>query len=276
MVARPRHDPEMRTTFVESVLWKLLEEGVLTTSESVIAVCAGATERNLFSRLGFSDVLITNLDERIDDEAAFVPFRWSLQDAQNLTVQDASFDFAFVADGLHHCSSPHRGLLEMYRVSRKGLIVVESRDNLLMRLAARVGLTPDYELEAVVDNDFRWGGVDNRPIPNFIYRWTESEFKKTIRSFDPSGRHGFRFFYGLNLPFEQAKLKKTNVKFYAIRLAEPLVRAFTSLFKRQRNTLAMIALKPRHPNDLWPWLTVGRDGIEMDRSYARARFKTQA
>lgn len=266
----------MRTEFVESVVVELLEEGVLATSDSVIAVCAGSRERDLFAQLGFTNVLITNLDDRITDEGAFAPFSWSLQDAQNLNVPDASFDFAFVADGLHHCSSPHKALLEMHRVSRKGLVVVESRDN-LMRVATSVGLTPAYELEAVVGNDFKWGGVDNTAIPtNYIYRWTESEFKKTISSFDPSGKHVFRFFYGLNLPFEQAKIKKTNAKLYAVRLTEPLVKAFTGIFKKQRNTLAMVALKPRLPQDLWPWLAIGREGVELDRTYAGAHFKTPA
>ena len=266
----------MRTEFVESVVVELLEEGVLATSDSVIAVCAGSRERDLFAQLGFTNVLITNLDDRITDEGAFAPFSWSLQDAQNLNVPDASFDFAFVADGLHHCSSPHKALLEMHRVSRKGLVVVESRDN-LMRVATSVGLTPAYELEAVVGNDFKWGGVDNTAIPtNYIYRWTESEFKKTISSFDPSGKHVFRFFYGLNLPFEQAKINKTNAKLYAVRLTEPLVKAFTGIFKKQRNTLAMVALKPRLPQDLWPWLAIGREGVELDRTYAGAHFKTPA
>jgi SAM-dependent methyltransferase len=273
---REHQVPAVRTAFVESVLAELLEEGVLATSDSVIAVCAGSRERDLFAERGFANVLITNLDERITDEAAFAPFRWSLQDAQNLSIPDASFDFAFVADGLHHCSSPHKALLEMYRVSRKGLVVIESRDNLLMRVATSVGLSPEYELEAVVGNDFKWGGVDNTGIPNHIYRWTESEFKKTISSFAPAGKHVFRFFYGLNLPFEQAEMKKTNAKLYAIRLAEPLVKGFTGIFKKQRNTLAMVALKPRVPQDLWPWLTIGRDGIELDRAYAAAHFRTTA
>lgn len=266
----------MRTPFVESVLVELLQEGAIATTDSVVAICAESRERDLFAKLGFTNVLITNLDDRITDEAAFAPFAWSLQDAQNLSVPDASFDVAFVADGLHHCSSPHKALLEMYRVSRKGLVVVESRDNLLMRAATSVGLSPQYELEAVVGNDFKWGGVDNTPIPNHIYRWTEAEFKKTLSSFDPSGKHVFRFFYGLNLPFEQAKIKKTNAKLYAVRLAEPLVKAFTGIFKRQRNTLAMVAMKPRLPQDLWPWLTMGSEGIEFDRDHAAAHFKTPA
>jgi SAM-dependent methyltransferase len=258
------------------VLSDLLDDGVVTPSDSILTVCAGSGERDLFARLEFTDVLITNLDDRIPDGDPFDPFAWKRCDAQDLKLPDDSFDFAFVADGLHHCSSPHRALLEMYRVARKGLIVVESRDNLLMRIAARAGLTPEYEVEAVVDNEFRWGGVDNTSIPNYIYRWTESEFKKTINSFNPAGRHRFRFFYGLNLPFEQAKMKKSSAKLHAIRVAEPLVKGFTGLFRKQRNTLAMVALKPRVPHDLWPWLTTSRGAIEPDRDYARAHFRSAA
>lgn len=55
----------MRTAFVDSGLADLLEEGVITTSDSIIAVCAGSSERDLFARLGFTNVLITNLGERI-------------------------------------------------------------------------------------------------------------------------------------------------------------------------------------------------------------------
>ena len=43
---------------------------------------------------------------------------------------------------------------------------------------------------------------ENGPTPNHIYRWTEREFKKTIRSCDPTGEHGFQFHYGLNMPYE--------------------------------------------------------------------------
>ena len=34
--------------------------------------------------------------------------------------EDGAFDFVVVHQGLHHCHSPHRGLLEMYRVARRG------------------------------------------------------------------------------------------------------------------------------------------------------------
>ena len=73
----------------------------------------------------------------------------------------------------------------MYRVCINGVIAIEARDSLLMRVAVRFGFSSKYELEAVVAQGGRSGGLENGPIPNYIYRWTEREFKKTIRSCDP-------------------------------------------------------------------------------------------
>ena len=262
----------MRSAFVQSTLEALIEDKILDPSTSILVVCGGDAECDLFVKMGFSNVVISNLDERMIADQ-FAPLAWSFQDAQDLTYEDASFDFVFVSDGLHHCASPHRALLEMYRVARKGIIVFESRDSFLMRLANRLGLSPEYELEAVINHDFRYGGVNNTQIPNFIYRWTEQDFEKTVKSFDPVGKQQFRYFYGLNLPYETATFRKKKLKYYTIKLADPVLRLFTRLFKKQCNSFAMIALKPNVPGDLWPWLTLEDKAIVFQRSYAHKHFK---
>jgi SAM-dependent methyltransferase len=262
----------MRTPFTESVLEELLADGTISHSDRIIAVCAGVRERDIFLRCGFQDVTITNLDHSGSGDR-FPPFQWSYQDAHDLNYDDNSFDFAFVTDGLHHCSSPHRAMLEMYRVARRGIIVIESRNSLLMRAANHLGLSPEYEVEAVVGSEFKSGGVNNTDIPNYIYRWTESDFEKAIRSFDPMGKQDFRFFYGLNLPYELAGWKKSSLKFYVVKVADPLLRGFTRVFKRQCNTLAMIALKPRIPDDLWPWLKLQNGSVVFNADYAGQHFK---
>jgi SAM-dependent methyltransferase len=260
----------MRMEFADTVIRELLSDRKLTPSDSIVAVCAGVRDGDVFERCGFRNVLITNIDE---DDADDERFEWSYQDAQRLDLEDDSFDFAFVADGLHHCGSPHRALLEMYRVARKGIIVIESRDSLLMRAANRLGLSPTYEVEAVVGSDFSSGGVNNSDVPNYIYRWTEADFKKALRAFDPRGRHTFRFFYGLNLPYELAGWKKSSVKLKVIKATDPVLRGLTRVFKKQCNTMAMVALKPRIPHDLWPWLKVEDGGIAFAREYAGQHFK---
>ena len=264
----------MRTRFVQSVLKSLLREGVIKNSDHVLTVCAGEAERDVFSQLGFTHVLISNLDERMREEQ-FRPFAFQHEDAQRLSFEDGSFDVAFVADGLHHCRSPHAALVELYRVARRTVIVIESRDSFAMRLASRLGLTPRYELESVVDHNFQYEGVDNTPVPNFIYRWTESEFKKALRSYDPTGRQTFKFFYALNLPYEMAKLRRRRLKLWALRLATPVAKLFALLFKRQCNSFAMVATRPNYPADLWPWLAQERGEIVFDRSYADKHFKTR-
>jgi len=256
----------MRTPFVESVLTTLIGDAELERSDSILAVCAGTAERDLFVRLGLTNTVISNLDGRMTRDQ-FLPLTWSFEDATNLTFEDRSFDFAFVADGLHHTSTPHRAMLEMYRVARRGIIVIESRDGALMRFASRLGFSSEYEVEAVVDNDFCTGGLNNTDIPNYVYRWTESEFTKTIRSFDPVGRHRFRFFYDLNLPYERTKLEQADVKLRILELVDPLLGLFTRIFKKQCNSFGMVALKPRIPDDLWPWLAVDAGRIHFNRGY---------
>ena len=119
------------------------------------------------------NVLVTNLD---GSEAQ--------QDAERLTFADKSFDVVIVHAGLHHCYSPHRALLEMYRVARKVVVAFESRDSLTMRTAVRLGLTLDYETDSLTADGK--GGVAETGIPNFVYRWTERDVIKTIASFDPA------------------------------------------------------------------------------------------
>jgi SAM-dependent methyltransferase len=116
----------MRTAFVEPVVLELLRHGTLARSDRVITVCATGAERDLFAPRGSSNVLLTSLEENVGPVALY---EWSRQDAQRLEFDDASFDVAFVADGLHHCASPHRALHEMYRVARKGIVVFEARDS---------------------------------------------------------------------------------------------------------------------------------------------------
>lgn len=262
----------MRFEFTIEQTEKLITDGVLSTDDSILAVCAGTSERQMFLDLGFDDVTISNLDDRMTAEE-YAPYSWSCEDAHHLSFSDGEFDFVFVADGLHHCNAPHQALLEMYRVARKGIIVVESRDNLLMRLAMRLNLTPTYELEGVVVHDCTHGGVNNTSIPNYIYRWTEREFEKTIRSNDPTGRLTFRYFYGLNLPFWHAEVKKSRLKYYILRLSQPILRLGVWLFRKQCNSFAMVAIKPG-PEDIWPWLLNEGEAFRLSRDYAEAHFKT--
>lgn len=259
----------MHTAFVTSVFEKLIADDVVSTEHSFVAVAAGPNEAALFRSLGIDHATITNLDTS-QGAAGAAPYPWSLQAAQNLDFDDASFDWGLVVDGLHHCPSPHAGLLELYRVARRGVIAVEARDSKLMRIAERTGLTGRYEVEAVVAHDGRAGGVDNTAVPNHVYRWTEAEFEKTIRSFDPTGEPRFRYAYALHLPWESVEMHAGSRRRRMLRIAEPALRAMTTVAKKQCNSMAMIVQKP---TGLHPWLRADDAGISLDPDYRARHFR---
>jgi SAM-dependent methyltransferase len=235
----------MRTAFAWEVFSRLLTNSSIAKTDSVLAVCAGESEMDLFSQLGFSRVCLSGLDPVLEKSSAL--FECKIADVRSLPFQDGEFEFVFVSDGLHHCDSPHRALVEMYRVARKGVIVMESRDSLAMRIAMRLNLADRYELRAVLANDGMRGGVNYTSIPNFVYRWTEREFEKTICTVDPTGFPGFQYFYGFNQPSRDYH----GVKLLLFKVSMLFISSISRLFKRQSNSFCMVATKPA---SLFPWL----------------------
>jgi ubiquinone/menaquinone biosynthesis C-methylase UbiE len=50
---------------------------------------------------------------------------YSEQNITDLKFPDESFDFVFTKESLHHLSMPYQGLYEMFRVSKRGVILIE-------------------------------------------------------------------------------------------------------------------------------------------------------
>jgi len=238
-----------RLGFYERVLRSLLDRGLVQRDWRVLVAAGGAVDRDAFAAAGFTDVTITNVSPGPGEER---------QDAESLTYDDDSFDLAVISAGLHHCASPHRALLELYRVARRGVLALEARDSALMRLAQRAGVVDEYELTAVADNTFASGGVRNSQIPNFVYRWTEREVEKTIASAHPERRHRFVYFRELELPVSVLELGGRGHWRHA---AAPL-RLVTRVFPRQANLFAFAVLR----RDLQPWM---RDKTTVDADAVR-------
>ena len=179
----------MQKRFATKVLGNLLRQQVVLPDDKILALCADARDAALFTELGFTNVTLSNLTRIEDREAKSTEFdyEWIHQDAQALELPDNSVDFAFVSAGLHHCQWPHRAVAEMYRVSRKGLVIFESRESALLRLAVRLGLTKEYEINNTLAQTLEFGGVNGGEIPNFVYRWTERDLEKTVNSMNPIG-----------------------------------------------------------------------------------------
>ena len=224
-----------RAGFYGRVLERLLADGLLRRDMTVLVVAGGSADGDALRSLGFERVTISNLDER-SERSLLEPYPWLREDAENLSLADESVDVAIVSAGLHHCRSPHRALLELYRVSRVAAIAIESRDSALMRLAVRLHAVDDYELGAVAAHGLESGGVANTSTPNFIYRWTEREVEKTLASYAPHVRHRVRYFREFEVQdefMEGVHGPRSTVR----RLARPLVAGSRVCCRARRTTL---------------------------------------
>jgi len=268
----------MTERFYLETLQRLVEGGWLRTDDDVLVVAGGLADRDALLAAGFTSATITNLDDRMQGDE-YAPFRWSFEDAERLSYPDGSFDVCVVHQGLHHCRSPHRALLEMYRVARRGAVLIEPQETALTRVGVRLGLGQQYECAAVAANDLRWGGVQNTDVPNFVYRWTEREVRKTLASYDPTGDPRVRCFYDLRVPgAAAAQLRSPPIRALA-RVAVPLARSVLRVVPRQANAIAVAVDKLDPRTDHHPWLVADEDGARADATWfgqRRARPRGRA
>lgn len=227
--------------FYRHALEKLLQSREIAASDTVVVFCGGYNDAKVLGDLGFSNVTITNVGAR--NEGNIRGLAWEFQDAENPTYPDGKSDIAIVHAGLHHCHSPHRALLQMYRVARKAAIVFEVRDSFAMRLAEAVGLTPAFELEAISD-DRETGGVANGPVPNFIYRWTERE---------------------VDLPTMRLQKSGAPIKRIVLKLLAPVAWSFWRIFPKQGNQFGFAIIKTGRLRG-WPEVNDGRIRLLRDRA----------
>ena len=257
--------------FYVDVLRRLLGAGDVAPDARILVVCGGTHDRDALLACGFRDVTLSNLDARMRGDE-FAPFAWAFQDAERLTLPDGAFDVVVAHNGLHHCRSPHRALCEMYRVARRGVLVFEPYDGLLSRLAVRTGMGQEYEVAAVFDNGLTFGGVQNTAVPNYVYRWTEAEVRKTVGSLAPEGRHAFRFFHAVRLPLGRLRVARGPALPLAFAAVLPLVAVARLVAPRLANNFAFWVRKPRVPEDLHAWLRLADGRPTPDAGWFAARY----
>ena len=252
--------------FYLDTVTRLLGEGWLRADDDVLVVAGGTADRDVLLAAGLRHATISNLDERMTGDE-YAPFAWAFQDAEDLGYPDRSFDVCIVHQGLHHCASPHRGLLEMYRVARRGVLVFEPQETLLTRAGVRLGVGQQYELAAVADNDLRWGGARNSAVPNYVYRWTERELCKALAAYDPARPPSVVASYDLRVPGEAAARLRRGPKAWAGRFATPVARVVLRLWPAQANAVAFTIDRGAPTARLHPWLVAGDGGVAPDPSW---------
>jgi len=254
--------------FYKKIISQILESKIISTWDSILVVAGGQKDKEVLLSFGFKNVTISNLAPH-KGYNEYEPYKWLRLDLENISLEDDKYDWVFVHAGLHHCASPHKGLCEMLRVSKKGVGVIESRDNLLNFLTCKLGITPNYELEPSLLSNGTSGGLRNTHIPNYIYRWTENEVKKTVNSYLPHHKHLFHFYYGLNIPTERLSMSKNVLKRAIARFGEFILPVFMFFFKKQGNLFGFVIEKNIA---LQPWLIHENDKINFNMEFALKKY----
>ncbi|MBE2179416.1 MAG: methyltransferase domain-containing protein [Chthoniobacterales bacterium] len=246
--------------FYVSVLQSALRDGALRPDDRVLVVCGGPKDDASLRRAGLTNFEMSNIS---GDVAV---------DVENLAHADGSFDAVIVHSGLHHCASPHRGLLEMHRVASKCIILFEPADNFVTRTGRRLGIGQTYEFAAVADNGLRCAGWRNTSVPNWVYRFTAQEIRQTINCAAPFGPHTFNFYYRTRIPWRQLRARRNRLPLMLVMLAAPLLRLLDMFGPVTSNNLAAVVRKPDLPHEMFPWLQPGARVPEAKRSWFAGKF----
>lgn len=257
----PEQDNQSEAFYVD-VLKAAMGDGALRQDDRVLVVCGSVRDEASLREAGLRNFEMSNIGGDVE------------VDVENLPYADCSYDAVLVHSGLHHCASPHRGLLEMYRVAKRCVILFEPADNLVTRVGQKMGIGQTYEFSAVHGNDLKCGGWRNTSAPNWVYRFTANEIRQTICCAAPFGPHKFRFFYRTRIPWQQLRRRSNKVPLMMVVLAAPVLRVLDAMGPMVSNNMAAVVIKPDLPSEKFPWLE--KNGVEWvaERAWFASKFRS--
>jgi SAM-dependent methyltransferase len=260
-----------------AVLLRHLKTCDIDTNEKLLVIGGSWQDAELLICAGFKDITLSNFQLELEEDAHSNPSvkvtRLAI-DAEQVDLPDGSFDCVFAHEVLHHCRSPHRTLCEMLRVARRHVVVLEPNDSFSMRALTWSGFSFPYEIFSVVYHGYEGGGVRDSCIPNFIYRWSGNELRKTVSSYLAEYdflAHAYPY-WDFNVDEKQLSMRKetrihaiTSVMgaktFLAVLRAFQIVLNGIPILRRQGNKFFCCIEKT---GDLRPWLTIGDDKIRFN------------
>jgi hypothetical protein len=238
----PEQDNQSEAFYVE-VLKAAMRNGALKQDDRVLVVCGSVRDEASLHEAGLRNFEMSNIGGDLQ------------VDVENLPYLDAAYDAVIVHSGLHHCASPHRGLLEMYRVAKRCVILFEPADNLITRLGQKLGIGQTYEFAAVQCNRLQCGGWRNTSVPNWVYRFTASEIRQTINCSAPFGPHNFSFHYRTRIPWRQLRSRRNKLPLVLAAAVAPMLRILDAVGPVASNNLAAVIVKPDLPKERFPWVS---------------------
>ncbi len=250
-----------RKKFYERIINKIISN----KNSKILVLGATMYDSEIFKTSGYSDVTISNLDSK----NLYHPYCHSTQDIRKLSFNDESFDYVVANACIHHTSRPHNAILEMYRVSKKGIIVIEGNDSKLIKLSNYLKLSQEFELSAVTDKKdlYDLGGVDNSNIPNFVFRWTKREVYKLVTSYEPQYIHKIHYFYESD--FEGYKnVRRIKLVRIILFFMEMIAKIYFYFFNTEKNLFCFFINKEERKFQKWIKLSK-ENKFELDQNYIK-------
>ena len=223
----------IRFEFYQNQILKFLHK-----SKSILVLGASSDEASLFHKLQFRRITLSNIDLAQLKGAEKYKFKKIKIDFRNLfKIKNNSYDYVVVHASIHHTSRPHNVLLEIYRIAKYGILIIESNDSFVMRLSVKLNFSEDFEKSALNENTYTGGGVDGLNIPNYVYRWTEREIKKLFYSYQPDKKINIIFNYQNNI-FNEG-LSNNSIKKIIITFSYLFLKMIFFLFPKQQNLMSI-------------------------------------
>jgi len=180
-------------------LKRLLERGKLDLNGKTVLVASSGSGidgyylKKMYSsaKLFFSDINLAGMEKL---RSNFLAEPAVLSDNCSLAFKDNSFDYAYIAASLHHLTEPAKGLYELLRVAKEGIIVIEPNDSWFTSLFVKLGLAHEYEVS----------------YSNYVYRISRRDVEKISNALFSK--------CGIKRLFAVHWVAKTRIEFIFLRL----------------------------------------------------------
>jgi ubiquinone/menaquinone biosynthesis C-methylase UbiE len=181
-------------------------------------------DANFFYKKGL-DVTATDISD------TFLPLsrqhglfeKYAVENAENLSFADNSFDYIFVKEAYHHFPRPYMAVYEMLRVAKEAVILVEPHDpisKMPLLLAARNFF--DRFNTALLQKYWK-NRYSFEEVGNYVFKLSEREMDKLAN--------------GIGLPM--VAFKGINNNYWKPNIAKEKADDSSSAFKKIKNKLAL-------------------------------------
>jgi ubiquinone/menaquinone biosynthesis C-methylase UbiE len=124
------------------------------------------------------------------------------QNAENLTFKSSTYDYVLCKESFHHFSKPYLALYEMFRVSKKGVILIEPSDEII----EKGFFSFIYKFIRFLMNQTN-SGDGFEEVGNYVYKISKREMAKFLLGMN----YRYLAIYGLNDAYSEG-IEFVNVK----------------------------------------------------------------